>query len=223
MANLKQQAYALIKQKIINSEYKPNEFLGESRVIEDLQLSRTPVREAMIALSQEGFLEIIPKRGIRVIPLSADDVISIFETRFLVEPWLALTYGPTISKEELLQEKELIKEEIDYNRKNNIVMPGISIKHHPHTLLLAKCGNRYIQNMLRHIEEQGQRIPDINRVNNSMPMPEMSDELYNNVLSSHIKIVDELLLEKYEDAAKTMREHIEIGKKEYLQYWFGRV
>lgn len=220
MASLKQKAYDLIKERIINSEYKPNEFLNEKQLTEELKLSRTPVREAMITLSQEGFLEIIPKRGIRVVPLSADDVMSIFQVRTLIEPWLARTYGPLISKQELLEERELTLAELKYNYEHNITTPGISINHHPHTLLVQKCENKYIQRMLKHIEDQCRRSPEMSRVSPA-DRSAMTEEIYQLRIETHVSIIDALLNDDYEEAAQLLVAHVELGKREYTHHYFG--
>ena len=54
--NKKEQAYDLIKERIIDSTYPSQSFIDEKLIAEELQTSRTPVREAFIALSQDGYL-----------------------------------------------------------------------------------------------------------------------------------------------------------------------
>lgn len=63
---LKDKAYAIIKDKIINCEYLPGEVLSESRLLEEIKSSRTPIREALNKLEQEKLVCIMPKRGILV-------------------------------------------------------------------------------------------------------------------------------------------------------------
>lgn len=60
--NLKQIAYETIKEKIINCEYMPNDILSEMMLMKEIDASRTPIREALNMLSQEGLVKIIPKR-----------------------------------------------------------------------------------------------------------------------------------------------------------------
>ena len=64
--NLKTLAYNAIRQKIVTCEYAPGTFLNEEFLTEDLNLSRTPVRDALGRLEQEGLIQIRPKRGIMV-------------------------------------------------------------------------------------------------------------------------------------------------------------
>ena len=61
--SLKQQAYTTIKNKILTCEYLPNSFLNEDLLCEELQVSRTPVRDALGRLEQENLIKIMPKKG----------------------------------------------------------------------------------------------------------------------------------------------------------------
>ena len=56
--NLSEQAYNQIKDAICQGRIAPGDILSESRLAEDLGMSRTPVREALRSLASEGFLEI---------------------------------------------------------------------------------------------------------------------------------------------------------------------
>ena len=77
--NLKTQAYNTIRQKIATCEYAPGTFLNEELLTTELGLSRTPVRDALSRLEQEGLIEIKPKKGIIVMPLSINTINMILK------------------------------------------------------------------------------------------------------------------------------------------------
>ena len=83
--NLKTLAYHHIRQKIITCEYAPGAFLNEEMLTEDMNLSRTPVRDALSRLEQEGLIQIRSKRGIMVTPLSVREINMIYEMRLLYD------------------------------------------------------------------------------------------------------------------------------------------
>ena len=60
---LKEKAYDLIKEKIIKCELMPGSDLSEADIAEELGISRTPVREAILRLNQEKFVTIYPQIG----------------------------------------------------------------------------------------------------------------------------------------------------------------
>jgi len=79
------QAYAELKRRILDREYPAGHQATEPDVAADLGMSRTPVREALIRLAQEGLVEVVPRRGMRVVPLSPADMQEIYEVLTALE------------------------------------------------------------------------------------------------------------------------------------------
>ena len=73
------QAYRALKQKILENQLPPGTQLLELEAAALLNMSRTPVREAMVLLGQEGLIAIRPRHGMRVLPISPDDMKEIYE------------------------------------------------------------------------------------------------------------------------------------------------
>jgi DNA-binding GntR family transcriptional regulator len=78
-SSLVSQAYEQIRQKILDNHWSPGYQAMEQEVALALGMSRTPVREALIRLQQEGFVEVVPRRGMRVLPVSPSDMREIYE------------------------------------------------------------------------------------------------------------------------------------------------
>ena len=108
--SLKLQAYQYLKTKILNCEYRPNEFLNEQKLCAEMgNISRTPMRDALGRLEQEGLITILPKKGLMVSGITEEDVHSMFEMRLLVEPYALRTYGNLIPREQLEAYTELMR------------------------------------------------------------------------------------------------------------------
>ena len=108
--SLKLQAYQYLKTKILNCEYRPNEFLNEQKLCAEMgNISRTPMRDALGRLEQEGLITILPKKGLMVSGITEEDVHSMFEMRLLVEPYALRTYGnlPLIEPLESRESKKI--------------------------------------------------------------------------------------------------------------------
>lgn len=73
-----QSAYVVLKQQILDNEIPANTQMLETEVAERLNMSRTPVREALQKLANDGLVEVIPRHGIRILPLSARDMAEIY-------------------------------------------------------------------------------------------------------------------------------------------------
>jgi DNA-binding GntR family transcriptional regulator len=76
-----------IRAAILSGRLRPGETLVERRLAEQLGVSKTPVREALIALAATGLVVISPNRGVTVRALTADDLRGAYEVRLLLEPW----------------------------------------------------------------------------------------------------------------------------------------
>lgn len=82
-------AYQAIKQAILAGRIEPGQPLVEERLAAMLQISRTPVREALAILEHEGLIAPIYRRGLFVCELRRDDVIELFSANEAIEPALA--------------------------------------------------------------------------------------------------------------------------------------
>jgi len=72
-----EQAYRKLKSNILSNEFPPGYQALEPEIAKTLGVSRTPVREALIRLEAEKLIELIPRRGMRVLPLVPEDIIEI--------------------------------------------------------------------------------------------------------------------------------------------------
>lgn len=79
------EAYAQIRQRILDVVWSPGYQLLEQDVAIALNMSRTPVREAMLRLQREGLVEVIPRHGMRVLPLSPSDMREIYQVLTALE------------------------------------------------------------------------------------------------------------------------------------------
>lgn len=77
--------YAHVKQGVLERRYEGGTLLTEGGLAEEVGVSRTPVREALLRLEVEGLLRLYPKKGALVLPVSAQEIADVVETRRLVE------------------------------------------------------------------------------------------------------------------------------------------
>src|SRR5690606_14117551 len=80
---------ASIKSALLSGRLRPDEVLVERRIADQLGVSKTPVREALIALTSSGLLTVTRNRGVAVRRLGPEDVLHVYEMRMLIEPWAA--------------------------------------------------------------------------------------------------------------------------------------
>ena len=90
--SLSEQAYKIIKHKIVSLELPPGGVINEQSLREELQLGRTPIREALQRLALEDLVHIVPRRGMFVTDISLTDLQQLFELRLTLEG-LAVRYA----------------------------------------------------------------------------------------------------------------------------------
>ncbi|OKK18578.1 GntR family transcriptional regulator [Streptomyces sp. CB00455] len=77
--------YRHVKQGVLERRYEGGVLLTEGELAGAVGVSRTPVREALLRLETEGLLKLYPKKGALVLPVSAQEIADVLETRLLVE------------------------------------------------------------------------------------------------------------------------------------------
>ncbi|MGE7391314.1 GntR family transcriptional regulator [Streptomyces sp. NPDC004126] len=78
-------AYLHLRQQVLDGSRPPGQLLSEGEVAAELDVSRTPVREAFLRLQAEGFLRLYPKRGAQVVPVPLSAGRDILQARMLLE------------------------------------------------------------------------------------------------------------------------------------------
>ncbi|MFA0888420.1 MAG: GntR family transcriptional regulator [Synergistales bacterium] len=84
-------AYKWIKDAIDGGVLKTGEPLSENRLSQEIEISRTPIREALRVLAQEGYVRIVPAKGAFVSEVSLEDLKEIYDIRKLLEPFAAVS------------------------------------------------------------------------------------------------------------------------------------
>src|SRR5262249_59318784 len=74
-----------LRDAIVDGRLQPGERLRTVALAESLNLSRTPVREALVQLEREGLVEIVPRRGAVVRAFANEDLLDLYEVRAVLE------------------------------------------------------------------------------------------------------------------------------------------
>ncbi|WP_186416702.1 GntR family transcriptional regulator [Bosea sp. CS1GBMeth4] len=88
-ASLSDLAYARLEEAIVTLSLRPGAALTEAQMIDLVGVGRTPVREALIRLAQQGLVEILPRKGVVVTAIDAIDVMAALDAREVLERLIA--------------------------------------------------------------------------------------------------------------------------------------
>jgi DNA-binding GntR family transcriptional regulator len=123
--SVREAAYAHLRGAILAGSLPPGARISEPGLAQELGISRTPVREALQRLSQEGLVELLPNKGARVRVLSASEVREVYDLRALLEGEAAALAARNATEVELDQLERLLQAldalpKDDYNRQMQV-------------------------------------------------------------------------------------------------------
>ncbi|WP_028402320.1 GntR family transcriptional regulator [Ectobacillus panaciterrae] len=151
--SIEQVVYDLLKNAILNRKILPGKQLIENTIADKLNISRTPIRNAIKKLEAEGLVNSIPNRGAFVIQPTLEEMIEAFEIRKELE-LIAVKYGLShVKNEDITQLKQLIEIGREaYNRQD--ISKYLSINTEFHLFLARKGNNRFLCEFLETLFNQ---------------------------------------------------------------------
>ena len=117
--SLKEIAAERIREAIVEGRLKMGESLSENFLAQNLQVSKTPIREALSLLNMEGLVNIVPQKGTFVFSMEKPEIIELCELRFALES-LALRYSHERNREPFLKDLERLFKLMRKNQKKEI-------------------------------------------------------------------------------------------------------
>jgi DNA-binding GntR family transcriptional regulator len=186
---------------------EPGERLMEVQLADELGISRTPVREAIRKLEQEGYVIMMPRRGTYVSDISTNDVKEIFEIRSALESLATGLAARRIEPEELETLQNLLIEIEGYIKKNDIEkIVETDIKFHG--LLYKVSRNERLVNIISNLKEQLARFRTL-----SMSYPGRLQE----TLEEHSEMVEAIANGDVSAARDAAEHHMERAEKTLLK------
>ncbi len=208
--NLKEAVYQRIKETILRGEIPPGSKLVETQISQELGVSRTPLREAISRLGQEGLLEVVPRRGTFVRKQSLNEILENLEIREALEG-LAARLAARHATPEIVQKMKSCF--ADFSPRN--VEGSIEEYAHQnvrfHHLVIQASQNRRLIGIIRNLFDQ----IDIVRLH-TIVLPGRA----RNSLAEHREIIRLIEKKKADLAEKLLRSHVRgLGKalKDYAR------
>jgi len=196
-----------LKRAIIRGEVTPGDRLVESRIAEALDISRTPVREAIHKLEREGLLRRLPRGGFTVMNLTRQDIEETFGIRSVLESYAARLAAINHKEEELRPLERKIQEFqrcLDEGKRDRLT--GINTDFH--NLLYALSRSPKLIKMINDLRDQIYRYRTIIlKVKN---MAEVSNE-------DHRKMLDAIRRRDLEGVERLVKEHVLRGQQVVLR------
>lgn len=155
--SLNELAYLRFRQALITLQYKPGDYLNMAQVMADLEVGRTPVNQAVHRLAAEGLLQILPRKGVMVAPLSLDDAFELIEVRLVNELLCIRLAAARITTGQIGQLREVNARLAEASQQRD-PLAMMQCDNQFHHLLAGIAANRRLIDILSIIHAQAQRF-----------------------------------------------------------------
>lgn len=146
----------ILRERIVNLYYKPGDPLNEKKLAQEFGVSRTPIREALICLSEESLVTIIPNTGTRVADINIHDFQKLIELRLILERGVA-RLAVQNATEAQIQDLELLYDRIK-RVKDDDISELIACDMRFHQIIEQASHNQLLTKYLSIIRNQFFRI-----------------------------------------------------------------
>lgn len=198
--------YQSIRRAIITLELEPGVILKEADLSKQYNVSKTPVREALIVLAHEGFVEAIPRIGYRVTSVSMQDALETFHLRALLEVEAAGLAAQRISDDEITALKENVYRESQFSQQSinyDTYWKLYQLNQEFHYSIALASRNSRLANLIKQLIDEMERVLSWD--------PNLGEDF-----EDHNTIVDALEQRNKTKAEKAMKKHIEATKSRIL-------
>lgn len=197
---LKDHVYSYITKKIMNGELQPNEKINENDIVGALNISRTPVREALIQLASEGLLQNVPRKGFVLSHVDESTAKELYAVIGLLEGYAAKLVVDAIT------EKDLSNMEFYVASMNLAIDSGndemyYQIQAQFHDVYLNLCGNKTLLDTLGQMKKKFVR-----KVYRTEGISDMQKVLHI-TNDEHREIVDLFRTKKADELEMAVRRH----------------
>jgi len=206
MGDTKVKVYQILKGKIIRLELKPSEILSDRKLSEELNVSRTPIREALNLLVKENYVRHSPGRGFQVNEISLRGIMDMYEVRKALEvaalkeaAQLDVTKHVERVGKLLTAHKKIVK----HLRPHGKFLEDADF----HKALATMSGNTYLLEILESIYSRIEMLRNIE---------EISRKRIEAALDQHLQIYDLFKKELFPDAEEVLCKHIQDAKDDII-------
>ncbi len=193
-----ERVYEAIKTRVIYGHYRPGHPMSESVLARVLHASRTPVREALSRLGEEGYVLRMPRRGYKVAPLTRATIDHIFQVRRLLEAEGAALAAEHAS-DEAIQEMENNADYPDLGEGEESYHERLRANERFHLAVAQGSGNQFLVDFVRQCLLHHSRILSL-----AMERPVLP-----NTPTQHHAIVEAIRARDPQATRVVMRQHLD--------------
>ena len=196
---LRDHVYEALRADILSCALAPGDELREQELAERYAVSRSPVREALLRLSRERLVDIQPRQGCRVAPVSLADAEDLLRFRAVLEPACAAAAARAATEAQLAGLER-------FRRFEGAADGFIAYNRAFHAAIAEASGNRRMAAVARDLVEQADRL-----VRTSLAG--LKDRDPERLVAEHGAVIDALRARDGRAAARLLRQHLEDAER----------
>lgn len=194
-----ERVYSHVKQGVLHRRYEGGMLLTEGELAEAVGVSRTPVREALLRLEAEGLLRLYPKKGALVLPVAAQEITDVVETRLLVEQHAVRKLSGPPPGGLIDRLEELLERQRAHAADGDLAAFAVSDRGF-HAEIVKTTGNEILTRLYDRLRDRQLRM-------GVAVMHAHPDRIAKNI-TEHAEIVDALRAGDAEAAAAAVHRHV---------------
>jgi GntR family transcriptional regulator, rspAB operon transcriptional repressor len=198
---LRDNIYDVIRADILACRLAPGEELREQDLAGRFEVSRAPVRDALLRLEQDRLITVHPRQGYSVNRISITDARDLFEFRMVVEPACASAAAEN-AKSEILHA-------LDRFRRFDAGDDFIQYNRAFHAAVAQACGNRRMAETACDLIDQGERLVRVSLANVKGRDPAQ-------LVAEHVAAIDAIQRRDGRSTARIVRDHVARAQRRIL-------
>ncbi|MFA6542416.1 MAG: GntR family transcriptional regulator [Bacteroidota bacterium] len=212
LAPLRDRIASSIRSAIIHGKLQPGSRLTEQELVSMLGVSRTPLREALLLLDSEGFINVLPRRGAVVSEISLNDVEEIYGAKSILESAAAKLACDTISTE-TIERLSTITDDMESSandpKKDDRTLLNLNSEFHQ--VLSDAAGNKKISQFIKNLRDQTLRYNYIYLSLKSRIDSSISDhrKIIEALKQRNKSVIEQLIIEHNEAACRSLSAFIQ--------------
>jgi DNA-binding GntR family transcriptional regulator len=200
---LASRVYDDLKGDILSCTLRPSQVVYEAELAQRYGVSKTPVREALNTLRQEGYIDVVPRRGYIVAPISIQDVQQILNLRMILEPVAAELAAQHATAEQMRQLRRLAQR-TDTQRGPR----SFSVDRQFHVLVAEASGNPRLAKYIAKVLEEVERVYNLCEGLPGSPRPGQDRRplLVDAIMKNDPQLAREIMVQTIQDARTRVLE-----------------
>jgi DNA-binding GntR family transcriptional regulator len=210
-SSLQEQAYQALKAAILSGELKPGQRLVETKLAKQLQVSRTPIREAIHLLEHENLVTSESNGSTQVVTLSVTDAIQLYDCRISLEQLSVTGACQNATQVQLKELETMVKQAeklVDSQSNQLTCFRLLDLDYRFHRLLAQSSSNRWLISLLDRVFDQMQLL----RIQTTIHNPDVLE-----IRTEHRRIYEPVRDRNPEKAVQAIVSHLNASKERVIQ------